>query len=333
MTIRSFKKWGSALALALGAVTFAHPSLAQTAASFPHKPVKLLVSFPPGGFADLVGRGLAQALSQLWGQPVVVDNKPGGASILATELAAKAPPDGYTLYLATDGPFVINPFLYKTLSYDPVNDFTPAAMVAQTQFGLVVNPDKVSAKTVAELVATLRADPAKVLDYSSGGAGGPHHLHMETFKANTGTNLAHIPYKGGAPALQAVLSGEVSAAFAGVSTAMPHVKAGKLRMLAAGGAKRSLLAPDVPTFTEAGYPGFEPTAWAGVVVPKGTPQAIVDKIEADVLKVARDPQFSQKLVLVGADPLSATAAEFRQIIRTDQQKHSKLIRELNIKAE
>lgn len=228
---------------------------------------------------------------------------------------------------------MINPFLYKTLSYDPVNDFTPAAMVAQTQFGLVVNPDKVSAKTVAELVATLRADPAKVLDYSSGGAGGPHHLHMETFKANTGTNLAHIPYKGGAPALQAVLSGEVSAAFSGVSTAMPHVKAGKLRMLAAGGANRSLLAPEVPTFTEAGYPGFEPTAWAGVVVPKGTPQAIVDKIEAVVLKVARDPQFSQKLVLVGADPLSATAAEFRQIIRTDEQKHSKLIRDLNIKAE
>ena len=328
-----FGKWVSTLALSLCAVAAATPASAQTAAVYPNKPVRLLVSFPPGGFADLVGRGLAQSLSLLWGQPVIVDNKPGGASILATELAARAAPDGYTLYLATDGPFVINPFLYKSLSYDPIRDFVPAAMVAQTPFGLVINPEKVSAKTMTEFVALARSNAARPMDYSSGGAGGPHHLHMENFKGIAGTNGNHIPYKGGAPALQAVLSGEVSMAFTGVSTAMPYVKAGKLRMLAAGGTKRSLLAPEIPTFTEAGYPGFEPTAWAGVVAPKGTPQAILDKIEADVLKVAHDPQFAQKLVLAGADPLPLGAAEFRETIRKDQQKYGKVIRELKITAE
>ncbi len=330
-----FRRLGASLALSACALACAGSAVAQTAAGYPNRSVRLLVSFPPGGFADLVGRSLAQSLSQVWGQPVVVDNKPGGASILATEIAARAAPDGYTLYLATDGPFVINPFLYKTLTYDPINDFIPAAMVAQTPFSLVVNAEKVSAKTVAEFVTQARVAAASghTLDYSSAGSGGPHHLHMETFKGLAGINLNHIPYKGGAPALQAVLSGEVSVAFAGASTATPHAKTGRLRILASGGSKRSLLTPEIPTFTEAGYTGFDPTAWAGVVVPKGTPQAIVDKIEADVLKIARDPQFSQKLVAAGADPLPATAAEFREIIRKDQQKHSKVIRELNIKAD
>ena len=330
---RSFlRQLGEALVLTSFALLCAAPSWAQSATGYPNKPVKLIVSFPPGGFADLVGRALAQSLSQIWGQPVVVDNRPGGASILATELAAKAPPDGYTLYLATDGPFVMNPFLYKTLPYDPIADFMPAALVAQTPFALVVNPDKVSAKTLPEFIAFARANPGK-LDYSSGGAGGPHHLYMETFKGLAGLDFTHIPYKGGAPALQAVLAGEVAVAFAGVSTSLPHMRSGKLRVIANGASKRSPLAPDIPTIAESGYPGFESTAWAAIVAPKGTPQEIMDKIEADVLKVARDLQFGQKLVSVGAAPLPGTAAELRDLIRRDQQKHSKVIKDLNIKPE
>ncbi len=327
-----FQKSGGALLLSLCALLFTPASWSQSAAGYPNRAVKLIVSYPPGGFADLVGRSLAQALAQSWGQPVTVDNRPGGAGILATDLAAKAAPDGYTLYLATDGPIVINPFLYKTLPYHPVNDFMPAALVAYTPLVLTVNPAKSSAKSLPEFIAEARANTSK-LDYASGGAGGPHHLAMEALGALTGAKLNHIPYKGGAPALQAVLAGEVATAFSAPSTSLPHEKAGKLRIIASGGLKRSMLAPDVPTISESGYPGFEAGAWAGVVAPKGTPQAIVDKIESDVLKIARDPQFSQKLLTAGADPYPGTASEFTALIAKDQQRYSKLIRDLNIKAD
>lgn len=327
-----FKKVASTLLLSLWALSFNTSAWAQAAAVYPNKPVKLLVSFPPGGFADLVGRSLAQALTQAWGQPVIIDNRPGGAGILASDVAAKAAPDGYTLYLATDGPFVINPYIYKKLPYDPVNGFMPAALVAYTPLALVVNSELVSSKTLGEFVTAARSNP-KPLDYSSGGAGGPHHLSMEALKAVAGINLNHIPYKGGAPALQAVLAGEVATAFSAVSTSLPHAKAGKIRILASGGQKRSLLAPEIPTFAESGYPGFEASAWAGVVAPKGTPQAIVRKIEADILKIARDPQFTQHLLAAGAEPFPGTSAEFRDLIKKDQQRYSELIRDLNIKAD
>ena len=330
---RIFKKLAGALLLSLWALNFHASAWAQSAAGYPNRPVKLLVSFPPGGFADLVGRSLAQALTQVWGQPVIVDNRPGGAGILASDVAAKSNPDGYTLYLATDGPFVINPYIYNKLPYNPVSDFMPAALVAYTPLALVVNPKEVSAKTLSEFITAARANPAKHLNYASGGSGGPHHLSMEALKVVTGINPNHIPYKGGAPALQAVLGGEVATAFSAISTSLPHAKAGKLQILASGGLKRSLLAPEVPTIAESGYPGFEASAWAGVVAPKGTPQAIVGKIEADILKIARDPQFAQHLLAAGAEPFPGTAVEFRELIKKDQQRYSKLIRELNIKAD
>lgn len=329
----SIKRFIARLALSLCALGFAGSASAQPSAGYPVKPVKLLVSYPPGGFADLLGRGLAQALSQLWGQPVIVDNRPGAAGILATEVAAKSPPDGYTLYLATEGPFVINPYLYKNLSYDPVNDFIPVAMVAQTPFALVVNPDKVAARNVSEFVALARASASRPLDYASGGAGGTHHIIMESFIGAANISLNHVPYKGGAPALQAVLAGEVAVAFSGVSSATPHAKTGKLRILASGGNKRSALSPEVPSFTESGLPGFDPKSWVGIVVPRGTPQPIVEKLGIDLLKVARDPQFAQKLNAVGADALPATGVEFREVINKDQQKYSKLIRDLKIQAD
>ncbi|WP_042877067.1 Bug family tripartite tricarboxylate transporter substrate binding protein [Cupriavidus necator] len=327
------KKIAASLLVGLAGFLPATASFSQSTDSFPSKPVRLLVSFPPGGFADLVGRALAQSLAQTWGQPVIVDNRPGGAGILASELAAKAVPDGYTLYLATDGPFVINPSLYKTLPYRPVKDFVPVALVAYTPLALVVNPDKVHASTVSEFVAVARANAKKPLDYSSGGAGGPHHLSMEAFRLTAGIPLNHIPYKGGAPALQDVLSGQVSAMFSAISSALPYAKAGKLRIIATGGTQRSALAPDVPTFAESGYPGFEAGAWAGVVVPRGTPASIVSKIEADVMKTVRDPKFGQRLTAVGAEPFPRNAAEFQAKIRKDQQRYGKLIADLHIVAD
>ena len=327
-----FKKVAGTLLLSLWALSFNTSAWAQAAARYPDRPVKLLVSFPPGGFADLVGRSLAQALTQAWGQPVIVDNRPGAAGILASDVAAKAVADGYTLYLATDGPFVINPYIYSKLPYDPVNSFMPAALVANTSLVLVVNTEKVSAKTLAEFVTAAHSNP-KPLDYASGGAGGPHHLSMEALKTVTGINLTHIPYKGGAPALQAVLAGEVSAAFSAISTSLPHEKAGKIRILASGGQKRSLLAPDIPTIAESGYPGFDSSAWAAVVAPKGTPPAIVQKIEADVLKITRDPQFAQTLLAAGIEPWPGNSTDLSNLIKREQQRNSKLIRDLNIKAE
>ena len=329
MKIR-FQKLGGALLLSLCALLSTTASWSQPTAGYPNKPVKLLVSLSPGGFNDLSGRLLAQALSQSWGQPVIVENRPGSASILATEMAAKATPDGYTLYLASDGPFVINPFLYKTLPYHPVNDFMPAALVAYIPLILIVNPEKVSAKTLREFVAEARANAGK-LDYASAGVGSPHHLSMGALSGVAGVNLNHILYKGGAPALQAVVSGEVAAAFSVLSTSLPYAKAGKLRIIASTGLKRSMLAPDVPTIAESGYPGFEVVSWVGMIAPKGTPQVIVDKIESDVLKIARDPQFSQRLLAIGGEPPPGTAAEFRELIRRDQQRNGKLIRDLNIK--
>ena len=303
-----------------------------TPQGYPNKPVRLIVSFPPGGFADLVGRTLAQSLQLQWGQPVLVDNRPGAGGILATDLTAKAAPDGYTLYLATDGPFVINPFIYKTLPYKPLVDFTPAALVAYTPMALVINPDLVKASTLGEFV-TLAKTASKTLDYASSGNGGPHHLTMEAFKAAAGIDLNHVPYKGGAPALQDVLSGQVPVMFSVVSTSQPHAKAGKLKILAVAALKRSPLVPDVPTIAESGYPGFEMGAWAGIVAPRGTPQAVIDKIQVDVLKVVRESQFAEKLAGAGAQPFAGTADEFSALLRGDTERNGKLIRSLNIKPE
>ena len=307
----------------------------SSAGTYPNKPVKLIVSFPPGGFADLVGRSLAAALNQLWGQPVIVDNRPGGAGILASEVAAKAVPDGYTLYLATDGPFVINPYLYKTLPYNPNSDYEYAALVAYTPLALIVSPQVANVSTVAEFVslARTRAKDKRPLDYGSGGSGGPHHLSMEAFRTLAGLELNHIPYRGGAPALQDLLGGQIATMFSAISTAIPQAKAGKLRILASGGTKRSQMAPEIPTIAESGFPGFEAGAWAGVVAPKGTPPAIVKKIESDVLKIGRDAQFHQKLLAAGAEPFPGTSAEFRRQVSRDQERNSKLIRDLNIKAD
>lgn len=222
--------------------------------TYPSRPLRLIVSYPPGGVADLVARTLAGYMQESLGQPVVIDNRPGGATIIATEAAAKAAPDGHTIYLATDGPFVINPFIYEKLPYDPIADFIPISMVAEAPLALVTTPG-LNVNNVAEFVARAKSS-AKPFNYASIGTGSSQHLAMEQLRTAAGVAMTHVPYKGGALALNDVLSGQVEAMFVALSTALPHVRVGKLKVLAVGTAKRSILAPEVPTVAESGFPGF-----------------------------------------------------------------------------
>ncbi len=319
-----------ALALALSALTLALPVLAQQ--EYPVRPVKIVVPMTPGGFQDVLARHLALALGQVWDQPVVVENRPGAAGIIASQQVAKAVPDGYTLFFASDGQLVMNSFLYKSLPYDPVKDFAPVALTATTTMVLVSNPARVKATNVRDFVAEAKR-AEKPLDFGSSGTGGPHHLFMESFMNVAGLKMTHVPYKGGNPSLQAVASGEIAAAFTGLAPSVQLAKAGKLNILGFGGAKRPAEYPDIPTIGEQGYLGFDAVTWVGLVAPRGTPQAVLDKVEADTLRVLRDPAFLQKLRGAGGDPFPGSQAEFRELIRKDQKRYGDLIRRAGVQAE
>jgi tripartite-type tricarboxylate transporter receptor subunit TctC len=316
------------IALCIG-ILAALPSWAQEA--YPNRPVRLIVSYPPGGVADLVARTLAGFLQEPLGQPVVIDNRPGGATIIATEAAAKARPDGYTLYLATDGPFVINPFIYEKLPYNPVADFVPISMVAEAPLALVASAS-LNVSSVAEFIARAKASP-KPLNYASIGTGSSQHLAMEQLRTAAGAAMNHVPYKGGALALNDVLSGQVEGMFVALSTAIPHYRSGKLKILAVGTAKRSILAADIPTVAESGYPGFEQTPWMAVVAPKGTPKPITARLEKEIQQVVRNPAFAEKVLATGNIPVPGTADDLQALVQSQQERYGRLIRTLNLRAE
>ncbi|CAN7592297.1 Bug family tripartite tricarboxylate transporter substrate binding protein [Variovorax paradoxus] len=323
------------LASLLASTVCADAAFAQAApdTNFPTRPVKIIVSFPPGGFADVAGRALAHALQQVWKQPVVIDNRPGAAGIIAAQLTADAPADGHTLFLATDGPFVINPFVYKTLPYDPLKSFELVSLVAYTPLVLIANPNLVPSKNVQEFVsyAKAKAQGGKRLDYASSGTGGPHHLSMEEFKSAADIELNQIPYKGGAPALQDVISGQVPVMFAALAAVTPQAKAGRVRVLGSGGLKRSALAPEMPTIAEQGYPSFAAWSWAGLVAPRNTPKSVMAVLQRDIAKVLADPKYAELLAPSGAEPFGSGPADFLSFVTREQAKNSKLIKTLNIK--
>lgn len=308
------------------------PTAPSWAQEFPNRPVRLIVSFPAGGSVDVLGRVLAQFLQEAWSHQVIVDNKAGAGGIIATEAAAKAPPDGYTLFLTIDGPMVINPFVYKTLPYDPIRDFVPVAPVASAPLAIVASPVLVNAGTLSEFVAYAKNNPGRI-DYASSGIGGPHHLAMELFKSAAGIDLNHIPYKGGSPALQDVVAGRVAVMFSGVSTHLSYIKSGKLKVFAVGSAGRSALAPEVPTVAELGYPGFEAGSWFGIVAPKGSPRDAVERIQSEISRITRLASFREKLAAAGFEPLPGSAEDFRALIQRDYEKNSRLIRGLKIRAD
>lgn len=316
-------------ALALGAGLAVSPATAAESTTYPARPVRLIVTFPPGGGTDIVARTVAQPLSARWGQQVVVDNRGGAGGTIATELAARAAPDGYTLLLGTSSGLVINPLLNTRLAYDPVRDFAPVSLLVVNPQLLVVHP-ALPVKTVRELIVLARARPGR-LNYASVGAGSPNHLGMELFKSMTATDLVHVPYKGAAPAITDLLGGQVELMFNPMPPLLPHVTSGKLRALAVGSSGRSPAAPDIPTVAESGVAGFEYVLWYGVFVPVKTPRPIVEKISQSLVAILADRDTAQRLISQGAEPRAGSPGAFAQFIADDTGRLKKLIANTRIK--
>ena len=311
-------------ALAVSALTAVTTVCAQVPATFPAKPARLVVPFPPGGPLDITGRAIAQKLSEAWGQNVVVDNRPGAGGNIGADLVAKSPPDGYTVVMGALSTHAVNPSLYPAMPYDAVKDFAPITLVAVTPNVLVVNP-ALPVKSVQELIAYAKANPNK-LSFGSGSNGSAGHLAGELFKVETGTDLVHIPYKGAAPAMQALLAGDTQLMFDNLASAMPQVKAGKLRALAVTTARRSRLVPELPTMAEAGVPGFDIATWFGLLAPAGTPKDVVAKWNADVVKILDSPEMREKLTAQGAEPAPTSPAQFAAFIAAELPKYARIVK-------
>jgi len=299
-------------------------------AQYPTKPVRVVVPYPPGGAVDSFARVLTQQLSDVWGQSVVVENRPGASTMIGAEQVAKSPADGYTLLLTAELTLVTLQHLYEKVPYDTLRDFAPiTALVSATQ-ALVAN-SSLPVKTVSDVVALAKAKPGEVT-YGSFGIGSTGHLNMEVFQAMTGTRFNHIPYSGAGPAMNDVVGGHVSLMFAALSIVKAGVDAGKLRMIGVGSDRRSSEYPNVPTISESGVPGFEAKSWFGLVAPAGTPPEIIKKINEDLIKVISDPAFAhQYLAAQGLEPITGTPEEFAAFIRAEKKKWGKVVRDANIK--
>ncbi len=301
------------LLLLLAACFSAGPAAAQSEAGFPNKPVRLIIAFAPGGSADLIGRALAKGLQDIWGQPMIVESRPGAAGVIAAEIVVRAPPDGTTLLLASAGPIIVLPFLLEKMSYDPRVDLTPIAMMVVIPNILVVSGQSPH-KTFKDLIVAAKARPG-ALDYASSGRGESHHMLMEDMMKVTGTKFNEIPYKGGAPALLAVLAGEVQASWIAASTALPHIKSGKLLGLAVSTQERVSQVPDIPTVAEQGFPGFDYPIWNGVMGPAKMPAALIKKIAADIQTVVSSPSFREQMGKMGTMPRYESAEQFSKTLR------------------
>lgn len=315
--------------LALALLCFAATAQAQ---GWPTKPVRIVVAYPPGGGIDVMARQIAEKLSAAWGQPVVVENKPGANTIIATDAVAKSAPDGATILMTTDATFSINPHLYRKLPYDAQKDFQPVTMLVLLQQLLVGHPS-LPANTLQELIALAKAKPGSI-NYASYGSGSQPHLAGEMLKEKAGINLVHIPYKGISLAVPAVVAGEVHLTFAGIATSTPQLKAGRIKAFAIGGPQRSPLFPQIPTFTELGFPEVETHAWFGFFVPAGSPREAVTRIYQDTKKILEEPEFRQKqLVARGYDVVGSAPEEFAAYIRKDSASRARAVKVSGAKAE
>jgi len=301
------------------------------AQDYPNKPLRLIVPFPPGGGNDILARSVGQRLAETIGQQVIVDNRGGAGGLIGAELAAKAVPDGYTIFLASIGNLAFMPALHAKLPYDPVRDFAPLTLLATSAFVMVVNPS-LPAKSVKELIALARAKPGQ-LNYGSSGQGSSLHLTGEIFKLATGADLVHVPYKGSAPALTDLIAGQVQILFGTMPPTLPHVKSGKLRALGVSGAKRSVAAPEVPTIAEAGVPGFEVLNWYGIVAPSKTPAAIVQRLNGELVKTLKAPEMIESLGTQGLEAAGGTPERFGVFIKSEMAKYAKVIKAAGIRAE
>ena len=301
---------------------FDHAALAQ--GSFPNKPIRFIVTSPPGGANDILNRILGAKFSEVVGQPVLIDNRAGASGFVAAEMVAKSPADGYTLLMGTEATLVVNPLFFPKVPYDTERDFAPVTITAAIQHMLLANPS-VPAASVPELIALARERPGQ-LNYASSGNGSAFHLGMEMFKRMAGVELVHVPFKGSALSVNAMLAGDVQVMLNGVPGAMPYVRAGKLRALAVAGAKRSPLAPDVPTIGEA-LPGFEFSGWFGVVAPAATPRPTVRKLNDAFATALHSPESRERLATLGYEVVASTPEEMAARMRTESGKWAKAIRE------
>ncbi|MEO8202820.1 MAG: tripartite tricarboxylate transporter substrate binding protein [Betaproteobacteria bacterium] len=312
-----------------GALAFALFAGGATAQVFPTRPVRIIVPFPPAGAVDILGRVVGDRLATKWKQGVVIENRPGGGTVLATDIVAKAPADGYTLLLAVTS-LAINESLIVKLPFDATKDFAPVSLAAIAPNILIVHPS-IPVATVAELIAYAKANPGK-LNYGSPGNGSAMHLSGEMFKSAAGISVVHIPYKGTQPVLNALLAGEIAYTFdAGVS--LQHVKAGKLRAFAVTSAKRAAIAPDLPTMAEAGLAGFEAQSWYGFLVPAGTPAPIVEQLSREINETLRDADVRERLNRVALEPVGTTPAEFAQYLQADIVKWGRVVKASGARAD
>ena len=297
--------------------------------TFPDRPVRTLVGLPAGGSTDIIVRGLSARLAEAFGQPFVVDNRPGASGLIAMDLLASAAPDGYTL-MAVGGTSILYPLLYKS-RYDILRDFAPVAQLTAQGYVLVIHPS-LPANTVAEFVQYLKANPDKV-NYSSSGIGSPLHMSGELFKLNTGTRMTHVPYKGTAPAYADLLGGQVQTSFPTVISSLVHIKSGRLRALAVTTPKRVQAVPNVPTFEEAGLKGMTVVNWYGLIAPKKTPQAIIDRLVGEINKAMNSPEMVKSLTADGAEPASGSSADLAAHIKAEQARWSRVVQAIGMKVD
>jgi tripartite-type tricarboxylate transporter receptor subunit TctC len=313
--------------LSLAVTAAASLVLSASAQDYPNHSVRVIVPFAAGGPADVYARQVAQALSQALKQPFVVEDQPGAGSIIGTNNVARAAPDGYTL-LVMSNTHTVNETLVPNRPFVLMRDFLPVAPINYSDLVMVVHPS-VKAQTLKEFIALAKSEPGK-LNYASSGTGTPYHMAGELFKSMTGTNIQHVPYRGSSQARNDVLGGQVQMMFDAITTMAPNVKAGQVRALATTGTKRSTVLPDVPTVAEAGVPGYETTIWLGIMVPKGTPQAIVDKLNAEVEKAVKRPEIVAAWAKQGATPMTMTPTEFGAYLEKDIAKWANVIKTANI---
>ena len=297
---------------------------------YPSKPIRLVVPFGAGGTTDVLARAIGQRLTEAWGQPVVVENRPGAGGNIGTESVAKSAADGYTMLLISVG-FASNPALYSKLPFDPIKDFAPVTLVATTQNVLIVHPS-VPARSARELIQLAKSRPGQ-LNFGSSGTGTSQHLAGELFKSMAGVQMQHVPYRGSAPALTALIGGEVSLMFNNLLTALPHVKAGRLRALAVTSAERSPAAPEIPTMAESGLPGYDVSTWYGLLVPAGTPKEIVARLNAEVVRILNLPELKERLRSQGADVIPSTPDQFAAHIRQEMVKWAQVVRQSGARAD
>ena len=315
----------------LAGLCLAATTLGAAAQGFPDRTVRFVVPYPPGGFNDTLARVSAEKLTKTWNQAVVVENKPGGNTTVGNVSVAKAPADGYTI-LITPLPFSALPGLYRNnLPYDALKDFQPLVWAGSTMNALVVRND-LPVSNVREFLEYARKNPGKI-NYGSTGSGSSNHLSMELFMKMTGTKMAHIPYKGSAPAVTAMLGGEIDALFDNVPNVLPHIKAGKMKVIGVSGAQRSVLLPEVPTVAESGVPGYEVNVWFGMQVPAGTPRPVVDRLNRDVVALLRDPEVVKRFRDQGVEVVASTPEQFSQLVHSEVTKWTQLIQDANIRIE